>query len=88
MLSFPASLSILLVCCVYDDDLGIPFGLLLTFKFDLALPGLWTGMAVALLFGAAITTLIVLQTDWEEEVLKVGERLGEERGTSVLPLNE
>jgi len=55
---------------------GIPCGLLLTFKFHMELFGLWIGLAAALLFNSLITTWIVLRADWEDEVLRAQERLG------------
>lgn len=61
-------------------------GLLLTFKFNMGLPGLWTGTAVALFFGAAVTVTIVLLTDWEHEVQKASERLAhDENGYLPVP---
>ena len=44
----------------------------------MSLPGLWMGMAVALIFGGSITTLIVLRTDWDQEVRNVAARLAED----------
>lgn len=35
-------------------------------------------MAVALIFGGSITTLIVLRTDWVQEVQNVAARLAED----------
>ncbi|KAF8322159.1 MATE efflux family protein [Clavulina sp. PMI_390] len=58
--------------------IGIPFGILLTFKFNMSLPGLWIGMAVALFSGALITVTIVLRTDWDHEVEKAAERLAQD----------
>jgi MATE family multidrug resistance protein len=49
------------------------------------LPGLWVGMAVALFFGAAITAIIVLRTDWNYEVEMTAERLAkDENETSAV----
>ena len=53
-------------------------GILLTFKFHLALPGLWIGLAIALFFGALITVTIVLRTDWDREVIIAAERLNDD----------
>ncbi|KAF8317793.1 mate-domain-containing protein [Cantharellus anzutake] len=55
--------------------LGIPFGLLLTIKFNIGLFGLWIGLAMALAFNALISTWIVLRADWVHEVERVQERL-------------
>ena len=56
---------------------------MLTFKFDMALYGLWIGLAVALLVGAAVSVTIVLRTDWEHEIDRVQARLAGEDGGDV-----
>ena len=50
-------------------------GLVLTFKYGMALYGLWIGLSVALLYGSIVTVWIILRTDWELEIQKVAERL-------------
>lgn len=55
--------------------IGIPFGLWLTFKQDMKLPGLWCGLTVALLYTSTLSIWICLRTDWKREVEKVAERL-------------
>ncbi|KAF8322158.1 multidrug/Oligosaccharidyl-lipid/Polysaccharide flippase [Clavulina sp. PMI_390] len=66
--------------------IGIPFGMLLTFKFDMLLPGLWIGMAVALFSGAFVTVIIVLRTNWDREVEKAAERLARD-ADEYLPIS-
>lgn len=55
--------------------IGIPFGLWLTFKQDMKLPGLWCGLTAALLYTSTLSIWICLRTDWKREVEKVAERL-------------
>jgi len=55
--------------------IGIPFGMWLAFKHDMALHGLWIGLTVSLIYCAAIGVMISLKTDWEREVQKVRARL-------------
>lgn len=55
--------------------IGIPFGLWLTFKQDMKLPGLWCGLTAALLYTSTLSIWICLRTDWNREVQKVAERL-------------
>ncbi|KAF5364814.1 hypothetical protein D9758_009308 [Tetrapyrgos nigripes] len=56
--------------------LGIPFGILLAFKFNMKLTGLWLGLTVALVICAVVGTILCIWTpNWEEEVEKVMERL-------------
>ncbi|EIW79476.1 multidrug Oligosaccharidyl-lipid polysaccharide flippase [Coniophora puteana RWD-64-598 SS2] len=54
---------------------GIPFGVFLTLKRDMGLQGLWIGITVALVYGAAVSLWLCLRSDWEKEVRKVRERL-------------
>lgn len=61
---------------------GTRIGILLTFKFHLALPGLWIGLAIALFFGALITVTIVLRTDWDREVVVAAERLDDDEDSN------
>lgn len=60
-------------------SVGIPLGLLLTFKYNMALYGLWIGLATALLFGAVITGYLVIRTDWDHEIDRVQRRLAGDR---------
>ncbi|KAK7451018.1 ethionine resistance protein, variant 2 [Stygiomarasmius scandens] len=56
--------------------LGIPFGILLAFKRNMGLTGLWLGLTVALIYCAAIGTVLCVWTpNWQKEVEKVMERL-------------
>ncbi|KAF9445597.1 multidrug/Oligosaccharidyl-lipid/Polysaccharide flippase [Macrolepiota fuliginosa MF-IS2] len=59
--------------------IGIPFGMLLAFKFDVKLPGIWIGLAISLLYCAVLGSWVALRADWEYEVVKVERRLAEER---------
>jgi multidrug resistance protein, MATE family len=59
--------------------LGIPFGLLLTFKVGMQLMGLWIGLTVALVYSTVVGLWLCLKTDWDKEVRKVVERMEKER---------
>ncbi|KDQ60317.1 hypothetical protein JAAARDRAFT_56234 [Jaapia argillacea MUCL 33604] len=58
--------------------IGIPFGLWLTFKHNMALHGLWIGLTVSLVYCAAFGVYLSLRTDWNREVTKVMDRLAAE----------
>lgn len=59
--------------------IGIPFGMLLAFKYDMGLHGLWYGLTVSLVYCAVVGTWLALRTDWQHQVDKVQKRLAEER---------
>jgi len=59
--------------------IGIPFGMLLAFKFDVKLPGIWIGLTISLLYCAVLGSWVALKADWQHEVVKVEKRLAEER---------
>lgn len=61
-------------------------GLILTFKFGLALYGLWIGLATALFVGAVVSVIIVLHTDWEHEIERVQARLAGDRDDVKIPM--
>ncbi|KIL64533.1 hypothetical protein M378DRAFT_162975 [Amanita muscaria Koide BX008] len=58
--------------------LGIPLGIFLAFKWKMGLAGLWLGLAASLLYYAALSTYLCVQTDWNREVVKVMERMARE----------
>ncbi|KAK0239041.1 MATE efflux family protein [Armillaria nabsnona] len=58
--------------------IGIPLGILLTFKAGMGLHGLWYGLTVSLIYCAIFGTLLCVRTDWDYEVAKVMARLKEE----------
>lgn len=45
--------------------LGIPFGCVLAFVFDLGVVGLWAGMTVGLTFIAIVGTNLIWRSDWK-----------------------
>ncbi|KAJ8073477.1 ethionine resistance protein [Marasmius tenuissimus] len=59
--------------------IGIPFGVWLAFKHDLALHGLWIGLTVSLVYSSVFGSWLCLRTDWNREVEKVLERIAKER---------
>ncbi|KAI0795658.1 MATE efflux family protein [Abortiporus biennis] len=59
--------------------IGIPFGIWLAFKRDMALHGLWVGLTVSLVYSAAVGVTLCLKTDWEREVEKVRERIAADK---------
>ena len=52
----------------------------LAFKQGMDLWGLWIGLTVALVFAGAVGSFTVLKADWDYEVTKVMDRLGDDRG--------
>lgn len=59
--------------------IGIPFGMLLAFKYNMALHGIWYGLTISLIYCAVLGTWLGLKADWQHEVEKVEKRLAEER---------
>lgn len=57
----------------------------MTFKYNLALYGLWIGLATALLVGALASVAIVLRTDWDHEIERVQARLADDRDDVKIP---
>jgi len=55
--------------------IGIPLGIWLAFKCDLALHGLWIGLTVSLVYCATGGVWLCLRTDWNKEVQKVIARI-------------
>ncbi|CAE6418871.1 unnamed protein product [Rhizoctonia solani] len=55
--------------------IGIPLGVYLAFSWNMGLFGLWIGLASALWYSAAVSTYVILRTDWVKEGLRVCDRL-------------
>ncbi|KAG6815167.1 hypothetical protein H0H87_004488, partial [Tephrocybe sp. NHM501043] len=58
--------------------IGIPFGMYLTFHFNMQLHGLWIGLTVSLIYCLFFGMLLSLRTNWDREVWKVMQRLKEQ----------
>ncbi|KAH7882453.1 hypothetical protein F5I97DRAFT_1931629 [Phlebopus sp. FC_14] len=57
--------------------LGIPLGLYLAFSLHMALPGLWLGLTLALIYSSTVGLWIgVLRADWAEEAIRAKGRVG------------
>ncbi|KAK4401577.1 protein DETOXIFICATION 33 [Sesamum angolense] len=54
---------------------GLPLGVLLGFKFDLGVKGIWLGMLAGYLLQTMILMLNVLQASWSREALQAEERV-------------
>ncbi|CAL5086439.1 unnamed protein product [Urochloa decumbens] len=61
--------------------IGIPLGLLLGFKFDFGVKGLWGGMIGGTLMQTLILIWITFRTDWNREVEEARKRLDKWDGT-------
>ncbi|KAH7325381.1 multidrug/Oligosaccharidyl-lipid/Polysaccharide flippase [Rhizoctonia solani] len=55
--------------------IGIPLGFYLAFSWNMSLYGLWIGLACALCYSAAVSTYVILRTDWVKEALYIGNRV-------------
>lgn len=56
--------------------LALPMGLVLAFKYDKGLEGLWLGQCVALfIVGIAEYMIVAFGTNWEQEIQKGVERI-------------
>ncbi|XP_061983390.1 protein DETOXIFICATION 36-like isoform X1 [Populus nigra] len=72
------------VGCYYV--VGIPFGCLVGFKFDLGVKGIWSGMIGGTLLQTLILLWVTFRTDWKKEVEKAKSRLHkweDKRGNQV-----
>ncbi|KIY63126.1 multidrug/Oligosaccharidyl-lipid/Polysaccharide flippase [Cylindrobasidium torrendii FP15055 ss-10] len=58
---------------------GIPLGLVLTFKAGMGLDGLWYGITLALVYCSVVGGWICLRTNWVSEVEKTVKRLEHEK---------
>ncbi|KAF7761744.1 hypothetical protein Agabi119p4_9736 [Agaricus bisporus var. burnettii] len=63
--------------------IGIPLGMLLAFKYNMGLHGLWYGLTVSLVYCAVAGTWLALKTDWQHQVDKVQRRLAAEREANM-----
>ncbi|KAH9991563.1 mate-domain-containing protein [Russula vinacea] len=63
--------------------LGLPIGLWLTFRRNMGLHGLWSGLTVSLIYSAAVGVWLALKTDWNWEVQKVQSGLRQIRQTGM-----
>ncbi|PKI61028.1 hypothetical protein CRG98_018590 [Punica granatum] len=68
--------------------IGIPLGVVLGFKLDFGVKGIWSGM----IGGTVLQTIILLwftfRTDWNKEVDKAQNRLATWDDTKAQPLND
>ncbi|VVB14962.1 unnamed protein product [Arabis nemorensis] len=55
--------------------IGIPFGVLLVYIFQLGIKGLWSGMLVGVGIQTLILCYVIYKTDWEMEVRKTNDRM-------------
>ncbi|XP_042019508.1 protein DETOXIFICATION 30-like [Salvia splendens] len=55
--------------------LGVPFGTLMAYKFEMGLKGLWCGMVIGLCMQTGLLLWIICIANWNKECLKAGERL-------------
>jgi multidrug resistance protein, MATE family len=58
---------------------GLPIGLWLTFRRNMGLHGLWSGLTVSLIYSATVGVWLALKTDWNWEVQKVQKRLAADK---------
>lgn len=56
-------------------SIGVPFGIWLAFSWKFGLLGLWMGLTVAQAWCAFWGVWFCARTDWDNEVVKVQERL-------------
>ena len=78
----------LLTWLPHSSVIGIPIGLFLTFgPMQAGLHGLWTGLTVALAFGAAMSLALISRTNWDAEVDKAA-RLSGEQAPLLGPVGE
>eukprot|EP01135_Chromosphaera_perkinsii_P002714 Nk52_evm82s226 gene=Nk52_evmTU82s226 len=55
---------------------GLPMGFIMAYHFHQEVAGLWSGMFVALFLVSSSAVLLIVKTDWENQVHKAQVRLG------------
>uniref|UniRef100_A0A0D6R5V7 Protein DETOXIFICATION n=1 Tax=Araucaria cunninghamii TaxID=56994 RepID=A0A0D6R5V7_ARACU len=60
---------------------GLPFGVLLGYKFNLGAKGIWSGMISGTTLQTIILLIITWRTDWNREALEAGDRIKEWGGS-------
>lgn len=55
--------------------IGIPLGIVLGYIVDYGINGIWVGMLTGVAFQTLVLSIIVWQTDWDNQVGKASERL-------------
>ncbi|KAG6589167.1 protein DETOXIFICATION 40-like isoform X2 [Cucurbita moschata] len=68
------------VCCYYF--VGLPFGVLLGFHFQLGAKGIWLGMLSGTAMQTCILVWVTLRADWNKEVEEAVKRLNKWNDTS------
>lgn len=63
--------------------MALPVGLLLAFKAQMGLYGIWIGMLMALFLVAVIEISFILRTDWEKLASQVEATLAKDNLASV-----
>lgn len=66
--------------------LAIPLGLLLTFRFNFHLAGIWIGLTAGLVYSSIVVVWIgVLRADWKVEVERARARVNGHAGKEASP---
>ncbi|XP_066392527.1 protein DETOXIFICATION 27-like [Miscanthus floridulus] len=61
--------------------IGVPLGVLLGWRFNYGVPGIWAGMISGTTMQTLILALITLRCDWNKEALKAGNRVRQSSST-------
>lgn len=67
---------------------GIPVGLLLGFKFDLGVEGIWIGMLSGTFVQTCVLFFLIYKTNWNKEASKAGDRIKNWGGDTNLEDND
>ncbi|XP_048618024.1 protein DETOXIFICATION 29-like [Brassica napus] len=66
------------IACYYL--FGIPFGLLLGYKLDFGVKGIWCGMLTGTVVQTIVLTWMICRTNWDKEVAMADHRIREWEG--------
>lgn len=61
------------IICYYF--IGLPFGLILGFVFDLSIMGIWIGMICGTAIQTIVLVFITWKTNWEKEVMRINHQV-------------
>jgi Na+-driven multidrug efflux pump len=76
------------MCIAGCRCLGLPISVLLAFKMEWGISGLWGGCLVAATLQSVIIPVILLRLDWRKEACRAAQVVGSEVKVDEMKLND